>query len=87
MKMEDASSGKSAKVKQMTITDDIRELMGDSIHMDLMSEELEFDKVLLPARSHGRPAHISEFVELLNTSAHPDCVGKKTTVDTCTRWI
>ena len=82
-----ASAGKAAKLKQMLITDDIRQLIGDTLHMDLLSDDPEYDKVLLPARSHGRPAHMAKLVELLNSSTLPDCAGKKTTVDTCTRWI
>ena len=75
------------KLKQMLLTDRLRQHIGDCLHSDLLNDEPEYSKVLLPPRSRGRPEDMGKLLTFLNDSQHPDCINRKTTLETLTTWI
>lgn len=73
--------------KQMVITDDLREHIGNILAVDLELDEPQFPKVLAPPRSRGRPEDMEKLANFLMQSVHKDAVGRKTTEPTVSQWI
>ena len=71
----------------MLLTDKLKQHIGDFLHADLLNDEPEYGKVLLPPRSRGRPEDMNKLLTFLMESQHPDCINRKTMLETLTGWI
>jgi hypothetical protein len=68
----------------MMIIDNLRAHIGDILACDieLDMDEKQFNLVVFPPRTRGRPIFIKKLAEFLNNSQHKDAVKRKTNGDT-----
>jgi hypothetical protein len=61
--------------KQMVITDDLREHIGNILAVDLELDEPQFLKVLAPPRSRGRPEDMEKLANFSHAICTQRCCG------------